>query len=76
MWLYKLSELSEKVDQSVIRWYGHMEKMSEKGLVNRIHRAGVDGTRGRGRARTGLLNGVRKVLGERCMTIQQAERCM
>ena len=69
-------KLSERVDQSVMRWYGHMERMSEERLVKRIYRAGVDGMRGRGRPRTRWHDGVRKVIGERGMTIQQAERCV
>ena len=36
----------------------------------------VDGIIGRGRPRTSWLDGVRKVLSENGMTIQQAERCV
>ena len=32
-------KLSERVDQSVVRWYGHMERMSEERLVKQIYRA-------------------------------------
>ena len=66
-------KLRERVDQLVMRWYGHMEKMSEERLGKRINRAGVDGTRGRGRPRARCHVGVIKVLGEKLMTIQQAE---
>ena len=68
--------LRERVDQSVMRWHRHIERMSEEGIVKRINRAGVDGKRGRDRPRTRWHDGVREVLGERGMTIQQAERCL
>ena len=35
-------ELSERLEQSVMRWCGHMERMSDKRLVNRTNRAEVD----------------------------------
>ena len=54
-------KLNEKVDQSVMRWYGHMERMMEERLVKRIYRAGVGGTRGRGRPRTRWHVGVKGV---------------
>ena len=44
-------KLSKRVDQSVMRWYGHIVCMSEEILVKRTYRAGVDGTRGRCRPR-------------------------
>ena len=65
--------LSERVDQSVMSSYGHKERMSGDILVKRIY-GGVDGTGGRGRPRTRWLDGVRKVLGERGMTIQHVGR--
>ena len=52
-----------------------MERMSEERLVKRFYIAGLDGIRGRGRPRN-RWHGVRKVFGERGMTIQQAETCV
>ena len=34
-------KLSERMDQSVMRWYEHIEKMSEERLEKRIYKAGV-----------------------------------
>ena len=54
-----------------------MLRMSEErmdGEANLL--AGVDGTRGRCRPRTKWLDGVRKVLVDRGMTIQKTERCV
>ena len=69
-------KLSERVNQSIIIWYGHMDRMSEERLVKRISRAEENRAIGRGRSRTRWRNGVRKVLGEKDMTIQHAERCV
>ena len=54
--------------------YEHMEKMSEERLVKRIYIAEGERTRGSGRPRTRWRDGVRRVLGDKGMTIQQAER--
>ena len=35
-------KLNEKVDQSVMRWYGHMEKIGKERHVKQIYRAGMD----------------------------------
>ena len=66
-------KLNERVGQSVMRWYGQIERMSEQRLMKEIRRAGMDGTRGTGRLRTIRHDGMIKVLGERDMTILQVE---
>ena len=58
-----------------MKWYGHMKRMSGERLVRVIYGAGVAGAKVKGRSQTRWL-GVRKVLGEGGMTIQQAGRCM
>ena len=40
--------LSERVDQSAIKWYGHTERMSEERLAKHSYIAGVDRNWGRG----------------------------
>ena len=64
------------MNQSVMTWYGHMERLSEERLVKRICRAEVELMSGRGRPQTRWRDGVRKMLGEKVITIQQAESCM
>ena len=38
-------QLSERVDQSVLRWFGHMEQMDEERMVKRVMNADVEGNR-------------------------------
>ena len=37
--------LCERVDQSIIRWHAHIERMVEDRLVKRIKKAELDGTK-------------------------------
>ena len=69
-------KLSKRVDQSVMRWYGHIDRMNVEKLMKRIYRARVDGAEGRGNSRIRWLDGVRKVLFEKGMSIQLVERCI
>ena len=39
----------EKINQSVLRWFGHVERMEEGRLVKRVYQSDVIGVRRRGR---------------------------
>ena len=39
-------KLSSRVDQSVLRWFGHMERMDDGRLAKRVMNSEVDGNRG------------------------------
>ena len=60
-------ELASRPDQSVLRWFGHVERMElmaeeSGGLV-------------RGRPRLSLMDGVKVALGNRGMTVDAARQC-
>ena len=40
-----------KVEKSMLRWFGHVERMSERRFTERIYMADVSGNAGRGRPR-------------------------
>ena len=67
-------ELSDRVDQSVLRWFGHVERMDEERLVKRVMNSDVEGNRPRGRPRFGWADGVRKALRGRGMTVEQGRQ--
>ena len=67
-------QLSDRVDQSVLRWFGHVERMDEERLVKRVMNADVEGNRPRGRPKFGWMDGVRKALGGRGMTVEQGRQ--
>ncbi len=48
-----------------------MERMEEEGLVKKVTRSDVRGVRPRGRPRMGWLDGVKRALGERGMSVEQ-----
>ena len=64
------------MDQGVLRWFGHMERMGEERLVKRMYDSVVRGVRGRGRPRKCWLNGVQEVLTKKGLDIQEARVCV
>ena len=65
-------ELAERVDESVLRWFGHVERMDEGRLTKRVWRGEVDGSRVRGRPRYGWTDGVRRALRARSVSLEEA----
>ena len=41
-----------KVEKSILRWFGHVERINERRLTKGIYMADVSGNAGRGRPRT------------------------
>ena len=35
----------ERIERSVLKWFGHVERMGEEKLVRIVHRANVEGNR-------------------------------
>ena len=64
-------ELSGRAEQSVLRWFGHMERMDEDRMVKKIMRSDAGGARLRGRPRLGWMEGVKRALSERGMSVEQ-----
>ncbi len=65
-----LRELAERVEQGVLQWFGHVERMEEC-LVKNIMRSDVRGVRPRGRPRMGWMDSMKSVLGVRGMSMEQ-----
>ena len=63
--------LSDRLDQRVLGWFGHMERMDEERQTKKVWRAGVSGVRPRGRPRTRWMNGVKRALGARGLSVEQ-----
>ncbi len=64
-------KMSERVDQRVLGWYGHMVRMNEERLTNRVWKAEVRGARLRGRPERGWMEGVGRALGVRGLSLEQ-----
>ena len=68
-----MKPLSERSDQSMLRWFGHLERMGNGRLVKRVWEGRVGGTRPRGRPKLGWDNGIRGVLEARGLTWEVAK---
>ena len=50
-------DLVSRADKTVLRWFGHVERMDEYRMARRVFK--VSGGRVRGRPRLGWMNGVK-----------------
>ena len=66
----------EKVEQNVLRWFGHVERMGDERLVKRMHDSDIMGRRRRGRPRKSWMDEVSESLGKRGLSIQVAKECV
>ena len=65
-----------RANQSVLRWFGHVERMDEYRMARRVLMDGVSGRRVRGRPKLGLMDGVKVGLGFREMMVEaEATMC-
>lgn len=64
-------ELSRRADGRILGWFGHVERMEEGRMVKKIYRAEVSGRRARGRPRLGWMDGVKRALYARGLTVEE-----
>ena len=65
--------VNQKIDQGILRWFGHVERMGNERMVKRMYESQVRGGRGRGRPRKEWLGGVKEILERRGLSIQEAK---
>jgi hypothetical protein len=51
-----------KIENNMLRWFGHVERMDERRLTKEIYETDVGGNAGRGRARRTFLDQIGEVL--------------
>ena len=64
-------QLSGRVDQCVMRRFGHVKRMDEESMAKKVMASNVEGNRCKGRPRLEWTDGVRMALGERGMSVEQ-----
>ena len=69
------SEFASRVEQRVLRWFGHVERMDKYRMARRVLMAEVSGGRVRGRSRLGWMDGVKVALGNRGMMVEAVRQC-
>merc|ERR1711872_65064 len=65
--------VGQRIDQGLLRWFGHAERMGDERLAKRVYDSNVRGMRRRGRPRKCWINGVRETLERNSLTIEEAK---
>ena len=65
--------LSERMDRRVLSWYGHIERMDDDRLTKRIYKANARGARVRGRPKMAWMDGVKRAVEKRGVTVDRAK---
>ena len=66
-------ELTSRIDQRVLRWFGHVERMDEHHILRRVSMHAmveVSGLRVQSRPRLGWMDGLNVTLGRKGMTLK------
>ncbi len=69
-----MRKMSERVDQRVLSWYGHVVRMGEECLTKQVWKAEVSGPNLRGRPRRGWMEGGERALNFRGMSVEQGNK--
>ena len=67
-----IRDLAGRVENCVLRGFGHVERMEGERMSKRIYDLGLEGGRGRGRPRRGWMDGVVSALRVRELTLGKA----
>jgi len=66
--------VDELIDESVLRWYGHVERMGDERIVKRVYDSECLGVRSVGRPRKRWIDTVRECVRKRGLCMREAER--
>ena len=65
--------VSQRIDQGVLRWFGHVEGMGDERMAKRVYESDVRGVRRRGRPSKCWSDGVKEVLARKGLNIQEVK---
>ena len=66
--------LDERIDESVLRWFGHVERMDEGRIAKRVYVGECPGSRSLGMPRKRWIDTVQECLKKRGLDVRQARR--
>ena len=66
--------LDERIDESVLRWFGHVERMERDRIAKRVYAEECAGSRSVGRPRKRWIDAVKECLRKRGLDVRQARR--
>ena len=69
----KNARVSQRIDQGVLRWFGHVERMADERMAKRVYESDVRGVGRRGRPIKCWMDGVKEVLARKGLNIQEAK---
>ena len=69
----KSVSVGQRMDQGLLRWFGHVERMGDERLAKRVYESDVRGVRRRGRPRKCWMDGVKETLERKGLNIQEAK---
>ena len=72
-WTTKVGELSKKVQESMLKWYGHVLRREDECVGKRVMGMEVPGKRRRGRPKWEWLDSIRNDLLERELSMEDAQ---
>ena len=65
--------MSQRIDQGVLRWFRHIERMGDDRMAKRVYASNVRGVRRRGRPRKCWMDGVKELLARKGLNIREAK---
>ena len=65
--------VSQRIDQGVLRWFRHVERMGNERMAKRVYESNVRGVTRRERPRKCWMDGVKEVLARKGLNIQEAK---
>ena len=66
--------LDERIDEGVLRWFGHMDRMEVNMIAKRVYVGECAGSLSVGRPRKKWIDTVKDCLRKRCLDVRQARR--
>ena len=63
-----------RIDEGVLRWFGHVERMEKNRIAKRVYVGECDGSRSVGRPRKRWIDTMNDNLRKRVLDIRQARR--
>ena len=66
--------MDERIDEGVLQWFGHVEKMEKDRIVKRVYVGECSGSRLVGRPQKSWINTVKECLRKRGLDVRQARR--
>ena len=66
--------VDERIDEGVLRWFAHLERMERRMIAKRVYVGEYDGSRSPGRPRKRWLDTTKECVKKRGLDVRQARR--